>query len=87
MESLTGPSHEVRMKVPFFDADPMQIVWHGNYLKYFDIARSELFDALGIDLFAFLESVGFETTVEFSRYEDQWNGIFDSYVFLSKKVR
>lgn len=55
MESLTGPSHEVRMKVPFFDADPMQIVWHGNYLKYFDIARSELFDALGIDLFAFHE--------------------------------
>ncbi len=55
MESLTGRSHEVRMKVPFFDADPMQIVWHGNYLKYFDIARSELFDALGIDLFAFHE--------------------------------
>ncbi len=48
-------SHEVRMKVPFFDLDPMQIVWHGNYLKYFDIARSELFGSLGADLFAFHE--------------------------------
>jgi acyl-CoA thioester hydrolase len=33
----------------------MQIVWHGNYLKYFDIARSELFDGLGVDLVAFHE--------------------------------
>jgi len=41
------------MKVSFFDLDPMQIVWHGNYLKYFDIARSELFDGLGVDLFEF----------------------------------
>ena len=31
----------------------MQMVWHGNYMKYFDIARSELFDALGVDLFDF----------------------------------
>ncbi|MCX5837960.1 MAG: thioesterase family protein [Deltaproteobacteria bacterium] len=53
MEALTCRSHEVTMKVPFFDLDPMQIVWHGNYLKYFDIARSELFDGLGVDLFEF----------------------------------
>ena len=39
--------------MPFYDLDPMQIVWHGNYLKYFDIARSELYDHLGVDLFAF----------------------------------
>lgn len=53
METQTGRSHEVRMKVPFFDLDPMQIVWHGNYLKYFDITRSELFDSAGVDLMAF----------------------------------
>lgn len=27
------------IKVNFFDADPLGIVWHGNYLKYFEIAR------------------------------------------------
>ena len=53
MEALKRRSHEVKMKVPFFDLDPMQMVWHGNYLKYFDIARSELFDGLGVDLFEF----------------------------------
>jgi acyl-CoA thioester hydrolase len=51
MEEQKFRSHEVTLKVPFFDLDPMQIVWHGNYLKYFDIARSELFNALGVDLF------------------------------------
>jgi acyl-CoA thioester hydrolase len=45
-------SHEITLKAPFFDLDPMQIVWHGHYLKYFDMARSELFDRLGIDLFS-----------------------------------
>ena len=53
MEQRKGPSYEVTLKVPFYDLDPMQIVWHGNYLKYFDIARSELFDHLGVDLFAY----------------------------------
>jgi acyl-CoA thioester hydrolase len=53
METPKGPSYEVTLKVPFYDLDPMQIVWHGNYLKYFDIARSELYDRLGVDLFVF----------------------------------
>lgn len=41
---------DVRLTVPFHDLDPMQVVWHGNYLKYFDIARFALFDSLGVDL-------------------------------------
>jgi acyl-CoA thioester hydrolase len=53
MEEQKPKSHEVKMKVSFFDLDPMQIVWHGNYLKYFDDARMELFDHLGVDLFEF----------------------------------
>ena len=53
MEAQNCRSHEVTLKVPFFDLDPMQIVWHGNYLKYFDIARSELFTSLGVDLFEY----------------------------------
>jgi len=46
------PSCEVRMTVPFYDLDPMQVVWHGNYLKYFDVARSALFDSLGLNLYS-----------------------------------
>ncbi|SEM25632.1 acyl-CoA thioester hydrolase [Syntrophus gentianae] len=48
-----SPSIEVQMTVPFHDLDPMQVVWHGNYLKYFDVARSALFDSLGVNLYGY----------------------------------
>jgi acyl-CoA thioester hydrolase len=40
-------SAEVEMQVQFFDLDPMQIVWHGNYVKYLEVARCALFDKIG----------------------------------------
>ena len=35
---------KTKIKVPFYDVDPMNVVWHGNYVKYLEIARAELFD-------------------------------------------
>lgn len=32
--------------IPFNDLDPMNVVWHGNYLRYFEAARSELLNML-----------------------------------------
>lgn len=32
----------VLVKVPFHDLDPVGIVWHGHYSKYFELARCEL---------------------------------------------
>ncbi len=40
-------SAEVEMQVQFFDLDPMQIVWHGNYVKYLEVARCALLDKIG----------------------------------------
>ncbi len=37
---------EVEIEVPFFDIDLMEIVWHGNYLKYFEVARCELLEKI-----------------------------------------
>jgi len=51
--SERNKSCEVRLTVPFHDLDPMHIVWHGNYLKYFDVARFALFDSCGIDLYEY----------------------------------
>lgn len=33
---------DVDIFIPFHDCDPMGIVWHGNYLRYFEIAREQL---------------------------------------------
>jgi acyl-CoA thioester hydrolase len=45
---------DMHMKVAFHDLDPLQVVWHGNYLKYFDVARFELFASRGVDLYAYM---------------------------------
>jgi acyl-CoA thioester hydrolase len=53
--SAEKKSFEVKISVPFFDLDPMQIVWHGNYLNYFEIARAALFEHYGVDLYSYYE--------------------------------
>ncbi|GIU51871.1 MULTISPECIES: acyl-CoA thioesterase [Shewanella] len=40
-------STELTMVVPFHDVDSMGITWHGNYLRYFEVARCKLLDELG----------------------------------------
>jgi acyl-CoA thioester hydrolase len=40
-------SAEVELQVQFYDLDPMQIVWHGNYVKYLEVARCALLDKIG----------------------------------------
>ncbi|CDG19158.1 acyl-CoA thioesterase [Xenorhabdus doucetiae] len=45
---LTDPrfTAEVELTVPFHDADPMGVVWHGNYFRYFEIAREALMNQI-----------------------------------------
>ena len=35
---------DVIIEIPFHDVDTMDVVWHGHYLKYFEIARCKLLD-------------------------------------------
>jgi len=59
MEKKDTMSHEVRLTVPFHDVDPMQIVWHGHYFKYFDMARFGLFRGAGVDLWEFFKKTNY----------------------------
>jgi acyl-CoA thioester hydrolase len=34
----------VNVKIPYQDADPAGVAWHGNYFRYFDLARCALLD-------------------------------------------
>lgn len=36
---------ETEILVPFHDVDSMEIVWHGHYAKYFEVARCEFLDS------------------------------------------
>ncbi|MFL6628512.1 MAG: acyl-CoA thioesterase [Vitreoscilla sp.] len=37
-------SHEIEVVPPFFDIDSMDIVWHGHYVKYLELARCALLE-------------------------------------------
>jgi acyl-CoA thioester hydrolase len=47
---MRAPPHAVaiELEVPFHDVDALQVVWHGHYFKYFEIARTALFRSKGL---------------------------------------
>lgn len=36
----------VRVQIPFHDVDSMEVVWHGHYARYFELARCQLLEGL-----------------------------------------
>lgn len=42
-------SAEAEIDIPFFDVDPMRVVWHGHYVKYFEVARCALLRSIDYD--------------------------------------
>lgn len=36
-----------KTKVEFYDLDPMNVVWHGNYVKYLEAARCDFLEKIG----------------------------------------
>lgn len=40
----------IDIEIPFHDVDILHIAWHGHYWKYFELARTELFRKLKLDV-------------------------------------
>lgn len=55
--------------------------YHGDRIRGQILA----YRTFGIDIFNFLNQLGFDTKVDFSNYLDRSAGIYDSYVFCSQK--
>ncbi len=47
---------DTEILVPFFDIDTMNVVWHGHYVKYLEVARCALLDKIGHNYTQMLES-------------------------------
>jgi len=45
-KSTSHWSAEAEIQVQFFDLDPMDVVWHGHYVRYLEVARCALLDAI-----------------------------------------
>jgi acyl-CoA thioester hydrolase len=70
-------STSVTLKVPYYDVDLMQIVWHGNYLKYFEVARQALFKKYGVDMRCYTEDTRYVFPVVRSMIKHIWPLRFD----------
>ena len=44
------------LTIPFHDLDPGNVVWHGRYFKYFERARTLLFEGIGYSFTEMSES-------------------------------
>jgi len=69
---------EAEINVEFNDLDPMRIVWHANYLNYFETARRTLLQKLNYDYYQMEESGYVFPVIEISakyiaslRYKDR----------------
>jgi acyl-CoA thioester hydrolase len=51
-------SAETTIKVQFYDLDPMQVVWHGNYVRFLEQARCALLDRIGYN-YAEMDASGY----------------------------
>ena len=49
-------SAQIELEVAFYDLDPMDIVWHGNYVKYFELARCALLEKINYSYSQMTES-------------------------------
>ena len=50
--------HTIELRVRYVETDAMGIVWHANYLSYFEVARSEALRATGVVSYRALEEAG-----------------------------
>ena len=41
------PTHDLKIRVPYRDADPMGLVHHSVYFSYFEMGRTEMLRAAG----------------------------------------
>ncbi len=53
MEQIRSAS--VKLQVPYYDVDLMEVVWNGHYFKYFERARQALFLESGLNLYRYMK--------------------------------
>lgn len=51
-------THSMTLRVRYAEADPMNVVYYGNYAQYFEVGRVESLRALGIS-YKTMEEMGF----------------------------
>jgi acyl-CoA thioester hydrolase len=78
-------THETRIRVRYKDTDCMGVVYYGNYLTYFEAARTEFMRGLGMP-YSELEARGFYLMVAEAQARYRANVGYDSLVTVHTRI-
>ncbi len=78
-------SHTAHVRVNYFDTDQMGVVWHGNYIKYFEMAREELFREAGLP-YVELEKAGIMMPIVDVTVEYKYPAHYDEVLSIETRV-
>ena len=73
------------IQIPFADVDAMNVTWHGHYVKYFDIARSDLFDTIDYNYFA-MNASGYHWPVIDVRVRYPRPSVFGQVICVTSRI-
>jgi acyl-CoA thioester hydrolase len=77
--------HSISLRVPYGDTDQMGVVYHPNYLRYFEQGRTELMRASGL-AYSELEKRGFRLVVTESSCHHHAPAAYDEVLGVLARV-
>lgn len=81
----TAIVHQTSYRVRYSDTDKMGVVYHGNYLRFFEIGRTELLRAIGLP-YSELEKQGYMLPVLESYASYSKPAQYDDEIMISTSI-
>jgi len=81
----TKKPHETQIRVRYKDTDQMGWVYYGNYLTYFEVARSEFMRNLGMP-YSQMEKAGYFFAISEAKLDYKSNVEYDRMVTVKTRV-
>ncbi|MEW6062448.1 MAG: thioesterase family protein [Bacteroidota bacterium] len=81
-----GISHTTDIRVRYAETDGMRIVYHGNYLTYFEQARTELLRSIGLT-YARIEALGLFVIVVEAHVNFRRAAVYDDVLHVTAMVK
>ena len=80
-----GPWHATHIRIRYKDTDRMGVVYYGNYLTFFEVARAELMRDLGCS-YAQLEAQGYSLMVIEAASRYHANVGYDALITVQTRI-
>ncbi|MBI2428804.1 MAG: acyl-CoA thioesterase [Ignavibacteriales bacterium] len=81
-----GIAHTTDIRVRYAETDGMRVVYHGNYLVYFEQARTEMLRSIGLP-YAKIEEMGIFVIVIEAHANYRRSALYDDLLHVKAMVR